>query len=251
MPAAMTAIERTGQLEAQREIIQNQNLIAKPDSVLEYSCFEQHLTLSGAQTGPLFSEQEGFFGINDPFIDPNSLDRAIYYLTFEALIEYLQANFWHKYLGDRSSLVGLPPAGGAGYSCYAMGYVWNKAKCLDFIGENRYDQDSFYTFEDYMNMANDPRDLPDPQQCAKWADWSTAITDSTGLNAPTTGVISSAMMDPLTMYPALFDPAACAPPIPTGVVVPPMPGLNTPTPRYDEYMCVTPGCHYDGSNCVP
>jgi hypothetical protein len=246
MPEIMTVIERTAQMETEREIIQNQNLIHKPDSVMEYSCFEQHLTLSGQTTGGIFSEYEGYFGINDAFIDALSLDRAIYSLVFDALINYMQANFWHKYLGDRDDLQGLPGAS-SGFSCYAMGYVWNKAKCLNFI-EPRNEQDGFYTFQQYFDMAQDPRNLPDPQQCDKWADWQDSIQTSQKMNVALNGTDNGSMFDPLETYPDLFDPTACGPAIPTGVTVPPFPGAGAA--MYEEFVCVSPGCHYDGSACT-
>ena len=42
-------------LEAQREITQNQNLIFKPDSVLEYSCFAQNIRQIVNNKDQLFS----------------------------------------------------------------------------------------------------------------------------------------------------------------------------------------------------
>src|SRR5437016_4882806 len=39
-PEYMDALEARAYLEAQREVAQNQNYILKPDSVLEYTCFD-------------------------------------------------------------------------------------------------------------------------------------------------------------------------------------------------------------------
>lgn len=250
MPDIMTIIEANGLLEAEREIIQNQNLIAKPDSVLEYSCFEQHLSLSGFETGQMFTEDEAFFNINDAFIDQFSLDRGIYFVVFQALVEYLRENFWHRYLGDRASLQALPPTGAASFTCYAMGYIWNSAKCADFITP-RNTRDGFYTFDEYRVMA-DPRDLPQPQQCPSWPDWSNEIIDSLSASAPsTTPVTANVLNDDLIVYPLLFDSNNCAQtvPVPTGLFIPPFPGASLT--GYQEFICLAPGCYYNGSVCTP
>lgn len=247
MPDIMTAIEAVGQLEAQREITQNQNLLSKPDSVLEYACFEQHVTLSGNQALYLFSEAEWFFQINDPFIDAYSQDRALYTLVFNALIGYLRNNFWHRYLGDRADLEGLPDSGSGAFTCYAMGYVWNRAKCQDFATP-RHQQDGFYTFDQYANMSNDPRDLPNPQTCPMWTEWVSRMETANRLNAPIAGDPTGNREDPLVLYREFFDADSCGPPIPTGLYAAPFPGAEVE--GFDEFVCVNPGCYYNGSTCV-
>lgn len=245
MPEVMSVIEARGQLEAEREIIQNQNLIAKPDSVLEYSCFEQHMTLAADITGQMFTEREWQFGINDAFIDPYTLDRGIYNVVYEALVSYLRDNYWHQYLGDRSELPSLSMT--PGFSCYAMAYVWNRAKCSNFISP-RGAQDGFYTFAEYRDME-DPRNLPEPITCEVWPEWAAEITDSERMSAPITGAATlTAMQDDLIVFPEIFDPDDCAasPAIPTGIYVPPLAG----EPGYEEHMCVAPGCYYNGSTCT-
>lgn len=240
MPEVMTAIEARAWLEAEREIIQNQNLIAKPDSILEYSCFEQHLTLSGEFTGRMFTEREWYFLVSDAYIDEYTLDRGLYYTVFEALVSYLAANYWHQYLGDRAPLPSLATV--PGFSCYAMGYVWNRAKCSNFI-EPRNAQDGFYTFAEYSAMT-DPRNLPAPDVCPAPTQWSSQINDSQVMSAPiTSAAATTGLNDDLVVYPALFDPADCAAtaPIPTGIFVPPLGG----EPGYEEHICVAPGCYYD------
>lgn len=249
MPEMMTIIEANGLIEAEREIIQNQNLIAKPDSVLEYSCFEQHLTLSGLRTGEMFTEAESFFGINDAFIDEYSLDRGIYFVVFQALVEYMRENFWHRYLGDRADLQALPTGGTGDFTCYAMGYVWNRAKCSNFI-EPRNTRDGFYTFDEYRDMT-DPRNLPEPLQCDNWPDWADEITDSRRASAPSsTPDPGTALNDDLVVYPLLFEPDDCSQsePVPTGLYVPPFTGAGQD--GYQEYVCLAPGCYYNGSTCA-
>lgn len=247
MPEVMTIIEARGLLEAEREIIQNQNLIAKPDSVLEYSCFEQHLTLAGLVTGQQFTEAEWYFLIDDAFVDQYTLDRGIYYVVFQALVAYLRENYWHQYLGDRAELPALPIATG-NFTCYAMGYVWNRAKCANFIIP-RNGQDGFYTFDEYRTM-DDPRNLPQPIECERWPDWAQEITDSNTMSAPlpAAAAATAELTDDLVVYPDLFNPDDCAasPAIPTGMLVPPYPGQ----PAYEEHICLAPGCYYNGTTCT-
>jgi hypothetical protein len=45
-------------LEAERENILNGLVIRKPDSVLEYSCYEQHVNITAHKAGPLFTETD-------------------------------------------------------------------------------------------------------------------------------------------------------------------------------------------------
>lgn len=253
IPEAMAAIESAGLLEAQREITQNQNIIAKPDSVLEYSCYEQHATLSGAVTGALFTEFESYFDITDPFIDQYSLDRGIYYLVFTALVDYLRNNYWHRYLGDRSNLEALPePDPDALFTCYAMAYVWDRARCTNFT-EGREAEDFFYSFDEYQGIA-DPRNLPDPRVCEAWPGWEGEIANMQALNVPNdVPVTMTPILDPIVVYPALFEPGNCGDPIPTGLWLPPARGATgaavTKPGNYAEFTCSNPGCTWNGSTC--
>ncbi len=59
-PDYYETLEARAWLEAQREITQNQNLITKPDSVLQYTCFDKHLGALNKAAQEMFSgESEG------------------------------------------------------------------------------------------------------------------------------------------------------------------------------------------------
>ena len=142
------------------------------------------------------------------------------------------------------------PTGGTGdFTCYAMGYVWNRAKCSNFI-EPRNTRDGFYTFDEYRDMT-DPRNLPEPLQCDNWPDWADEITDSRRASAPSsTPDPGTALNDDLVVYPLLFEPDDCSQsePVPTGLYVPPFTGAGQD--GYQEYVCLAPGCYYNGSTCA-
>ncbi len=47
-------------LEAEREVVINQTVFRKPDSVLEYTCFDQFVSITANEAGPLFTETTAF-----------------------------------------------------------------------------------------------------------------------------------------------------------------------------------------------
>ena len=184
-PQYMDALEARAWMEAQREITQNQNLINKPDSVLEYTCFNRFLnhlsqnpSINGVQR--LFSETNHWqgppSGLSDTSTD-NALDRVVR----TSMTRYLRENFGHRFMGDRlnNPANGQPidyinrlqtrdyPAaseavngtgGTSQYECDRMAEVWTLARCMNFLG-SRDDFDGFFDFPWYAN--NDPRNLPD------------------------------------------------------------------------------------------
>lgn len=164
-------LEAKAVLEAEREIMQNQNLIFKADSVMEYTCFDRLLAHTALHGGNIFSHTS-YFG--SPIIPPNSslgLTAAMGNLVFDALRIYIgsassppgtSGNFNHAYLGGRAALMGASPsdtnmntagAGGPGGSLYSGSYgtcammagVWRASKCMNFIDNaNFQDTDGFY-----------------------------------------------------------------------------------------------------------
>lgn len=88
----MNQIYARAWLEGQREMIKAEVLIRKPDSILEYTCFNQFVDLAVTRAAPLFSETtrwtgDGVFGSNEKIIDmkkyallsppPNPVQRAL------------------------------------------------------------------------------------------------------------------------------------------------------------------------------
>ena len=103
-PQYMDALEGRAYLEAQREIMQNQNLIVKPDSVLEYSCFDSILRTIARANGDRsnFSESNRWGEV--PNHGTQSLDNAIQAVVGASLTSYITANFNHNYLGGRAAI---------------------------------------------------------------------------------------------------------------------------------------------------
>jgi hypothetical protein len=171
-PQYMDALEARAYMEAQREVSQNQNYILKPDSVLEYTCFDKFLEH--------FSEDTNWGSTCDayPFSDScrwgavfmqpaysiwGSVDRVV----TRALQAYLTGQFSYNtrnYLygratnqyppSDIATEVGAPGAPtDKTYACTEMEAVWMQAHCYNFAQEP--DHDAFYQFDWYK--TNDPR----------------------------------------------------------------------------------------------
>lgn len=172
-------------MEASREVIMSEQLIHKPDSVLEYTCFDKYIAKAAHQAGPIFTENTRWqnFQVNLKTGDDTSttttintgsttwpaandqtdysvfesdrVDNRLSALLFDSLNNYLTNNFAHTYMGGTISInssVGTS-IGADDYACSEMKTVWDIAKCADF-GED----DKFRSFENLMN--NDPRAMP-------------------------------------------------------------------------------------------
>ena len=182
-------------LEASREVIINEQLIHKPDSVLEYTCFDQFIAMTAHFAGPIFSENDDFdnrevtletadetdttnYTVN---FDDDHLDNALDELLLDSLEDYITNNFMditntgdHTFLGGESALqntMDFTAIGGTTYSCNHMQAVWDVAKCRDF-GED----DQFFNFETLS--TEDPRIL--------LSECSPGMTTSGGSNSPMT-----------------------------------------------------------------
>ena len=174
-PEYMDALEARAWLEAQREIAQNQNLIVKPDSVLEYSCFDRFLLEIADDASNQFSETTRWGDIPD--LDSTSQDSALGRLILTGLTSYIEENFPHTFLGGRSTIDNVmtsnPQASGSyTYTCDRMRAAWEAAKCMNFFNRISQDpnapateaHDGFYDFRWYN--TNDPRQLPTGNQFA-------------------------------------------------------------------------------------
>lgn len=164
-------------MEAEREIAQNQNLIFKPDSVFEYTCFDRILAHTATHAGKIFSHTE-YFGEriieeNDALGLRNSLGEVVY----EALKVFINDNFEHKFLGDRAldmsansadtnMALDPTPAGetalyeGSYGTCKIMKDIWATSKCANFVDNSNFDgsnankpADGFYPFDALKNAS--------------------------------------------------------------------------------------------------
>ncbi len=242
-------------LEAQREITQNQNLILKPDSVFEYTCFDR-LAYELADHADEMLSESGAYG--SPF-NPNTMDVALQNLVLNSLWSYHDANFGYYIglLGGHTAATAIKhtPAATIGasspYSCDIMRRVWQAAKCINFVSDPN--TDGFYRFEEYQNDV-DKRILPDacsplglqPQWIANIA---TGLTTGPWTNDPVQSyLLETAPQDcSLSAVPAQCRCSGEA--IPTGVAVI-RSGATAVT--YDEHICIQPGCRYHpGDATIP
>lgn len=170
----MNQIYSRAYMEASREVIMSQQLIHKPDSVLEYTCFDKFVSVYAENVDNTFSattdwenREVRFFtatsetavdettGTIDVSFPDDQIDNIIQTLVMDELGEYINSNFAHTFLGEAISIDNdMSFTLGAGsYSCTHMGTIWNLAKCIDF-GED----DRFRSFEHLVD--NDPRSIP-------------------------------------------------------------------------------------------
>lgn len=244
-------------LQTRREMLMNERYIAKADSVLAYSCFEDFYWHAGETVG-VFSETDrwnnaiidilGRSLTVDVYMGTYSLDAAIASAVDAATQFFLDDNFDHEFLGglltgpldhevfeiDEDNGTDDHDHGSSqyGYTCGKMREVWNMAKC-----HNVTDDPMFYTFEDLVNY--DPRIYPHNYACI-----DSGIKET---------MIDRAKHEEVTkeVYTTYFDilrPESdeCAPPIPTGVQVTIRTGTDrlTVEKTYDDGLCITAGCTY-------
>ncbi len=184
-PEYMDALEARAYMEAQREVSQNQNYILKPDSVLEYTCFDWFLAH--------FSEDQNWGGScaaypfsdscrwGSVFMQPAySIWGSVNGVVVSALKAYLTGQFDYPnryylygrdpndryYSGSGTSLPSTinKPTTPTSYGCTEMETVWLYAHCYNFAQEA--DHDAFYQFDWYK--ANDPR-INNPTKTPDWA----------------------------------------------------------------------------------
>ncbi|MAZ76867.1 MAG: hypothetical protein CMH31_06155 [Micavibrio sp.] len=198
------SLEDRAWMEAEREIMQNQNLIFKPDSVFEYTCFDRILAHTATNAGSIFSHTT-YFG--DVIIDENDgrgLRNSLGTVVYDALKVYIRDNFEYgtgqqnSFLGGRAGFMSAssantnmnlnapPPAytdlfSGSFGTCQIMQDIWETSKCANFVDNSNFDgsddsqtSDGFYPFEDIVGMGSTatingyrPREDPRglPTQC--------------------------------------------------------------------------------------
>ena len=239
-------------LEAEREIMQNQNLIFKADSVLEYTCFDRFSAASARFAGEIFSDEDGV----------QRLDAGLLNTVNNPTLNYIIGNFIHTYLGGRAPEYATDPpnrvldfAAGA-YACEEMAGVWQSAKCANLLHTAALaDIDGFYPFIDLLGFQGSPdvagyTDIDEtrlfPLACGgpgrPWA--------SQYIIAGNVGDALYPFEVPLgTVYEEVFerlDPAVCLDPILTGVRV-----ITSTGDQGADGVCTNPGCTYVGGGCAP
>lgn len=231
-PKYYESLEARAWLEAQREITQNQNLIYKPDSVLEYTCYVGHLNV----LAKLVDTENALFSGTKRWktTPPGKMKDSLNNLVASAMKKYA-TNFPGTLLGGRSSTPGklsgatVKPGD---YSCDVMQKIWTEAKCKNFIDKSH---DGFFTLEEY---AKDPdkRQLPSP--CTGTPPWTDNLNKAVK-SPPWTAE------DAKTYYDDLFPVSGCGTTarshVETGLTV--RQTLATVT-EFQEHVCVVPGCRW-------
>lgn len=236
-------------LMTRRTMTQAQNYIYKPDSVLDYSCFNSFMRTAAVENEQIFSESSG------DHCFPSALDCALDEIVMPVVNSYLTNNFNHNFLGGNSGI------SRASYSndlstCTVMKDVWSIAKCVNFMTDAS--RDAFYSFSEYI--GREPRDLP--TQCpasanpdSRWNDPLQQAYNPGGSDSWLTPIRNEAVnIDQI--YEKHADPVStgignvCGPVIKTGIIIQDDQSTLWRTPKPDG-ICTNPGCTLDDSgNCV-
>jgi|GEM_PF-997271 len=267
-------------MEAEREIMQNQNLIYKPDSVLEYTCFDQFVGLNAWDGGNIFTHTE-YFG--DQIISrgqPYGLEIALTKVVSESLNEYKDANYADSFLSGRADFLSIQGTNSefrnasveiSSYNCETMANVWRASKCTNFIDNSAFEKtDGFYPFDvlvgldgqevdGYAGTIQDTRKWPASMACGPESTRTptgTSVTigqpfgsgggwsDQIAVSKNAEDVLYPSKIPLGEVYKEVFDltvPGVCANPIFTGVTVIASTGGET----YADGVCTNPGCTFN------
>lgn len=240
-PDYMDVLNARSYIEAKREMETAQRVILKPDSVLEYSCFnEEEVWLGTLPGGYHFSEYGVRYAGNPPEFDgnappiriyANSLENSLERVAFATLVRFLDS-FSHIYGGGVYPIVPNSAAG-----CNSMNIVWFTAKCQNF------DPNWWIRFEDFS--STDIRLFPIPCLPVYDTDRTANLNNvfPAAYPAPATPAASGGMDTWDALLP--FVTGACSGPLETGMDV----TLNNGTVVRDA-VCVQPKCYFNGSTCV-
>lgn len=228
--------------QGQRETVAVENLVYKPDSVMEYTCFTRfvdHIPPNIRYASAGFFEDANGDDIPDYIVTYDFSTDPMNDLSINPAQNWMWSNFGHTYLGGRASPGTATVAGGTNYLCNAMDAVWELAKCQQFAPEEP--EDGFYTLTDFLSAGI----LRYPQQCT----------------TPPTVAFGKVPADPIeVVYTSSGgNPADCGVPVPTGQVITMQLDQNDPPGRpvtYNEKICPNITCTYvptalNAGNCVP
>ncbi|MEM6812009.1 MAG: hypothetical protein AAF549_06035 [Pseudomonadota bacterium] len=256
-------------LESEREIMMNQNLIFKPDSVIEYTCFDQFVRINAWDGGNIFTHTNYFGSQIIPRGTPQSLEEIYQASITDAVIEYQTNNFNHNFLGGRAPLIPVSPPDnantpatdsltGSGYLCEHMANLWRATKCMNFIHNSNFEStDGFYPFDvivglngpdvdGYAGGIQDVRNWPtacgSESEITSWADQIELATNQ--------GDALYAFHTPLgQIYQNVYErtlPGTCTEAVLTGVTVVTQEGAA----GYADGVCTNAGCGFtSGGSC--
>lgn len=257
-------------MEAEREIIQNQNLIFKPDSVLEYTCFDKFVNHAAKNAGDIFVHTMYFGKIIIPRGSGESMEKGLTNVVSTALKAYDDGSFKDSnFMADRAPLVnnngGATNYGQAAtaslgsYSCDTMQKIWKTAKCINFIDNEHFKMtDAFYPFkqikgldgtnvagyQDSFSGANDPRRWPEALKCTgpdqnEWKD-----KDDIAENLSEQYKFKQPLAQDFQKVRQKIEPGQCGTVIKTGVKV-----IVNGQEQGDDGVCTNPGCTYKDGSC--
>lgn len=235
-----TAMVNQSLLQTRREVVMNQRYIAKADSVLAYSCFEQMTADVGAIID-VFSGSDRWENAEIDIIGdvvyvtvgPFDLDAAIESAVLAPLETYLDLNFNHPWLGGLLA-PGVEEFFQSGHPCGTMRQVWQMAKCMNVT-----DDPLFYRFEDLIEY--DPREYP-----------ANMICEDTGITQEQIDIArgSETAFNDIIPHLEMVDPEeGCYKPIPTGVTIVRRTGAGRISEEvtYEDALCMTAGCSYQNA----
>ena len=255
----MNQLKARAYLGAERVALTAQTAITKPDSVLEYSCFDKMVGIVANVAGPIFTESTHWKNVKVPisndkkikynlqvFMGDKKLDTSLENVVLKALDSYAKDSFSHSFLGGNSegynSIIGSVTT--ASYDCYHMNDVWVEAQCRNFdTGTVR-----SATFQE---LIEDPRALP--LECKG----TTISQDLIDVSQNTEGEYSNVSLvdEELLEATSLKE---CGDPVPTGpeylkIIVIEDDFLEPIVERESrpDMVCITPGCSYnrDSGKC--
>ncbi len=276
-------------IETEREIMQNQNLIFKADSILAYTCFDSMAAHVGATAGRLFTHTSYWSPMPLQWGAPYGMDNAVNTVVIAAIRTYFQSNFDHSLLGGRGNVAPLDlgmheatttASQSSAYSCGIMRSVWRTAKCLNFLHTPEFaNTDGYYPFinlqgvngspnVDGYQTINETRRYPANMSCvggtplpgSDWLREYRASRNESSFGSPNQEYdfgqpLNQAFLDVRQRIapfgtPTASGTASCAADIPTGITVILSPGSTTTHP---DGVCSNPGCTYfsaGGGNCA-
>ena len=212
--------------------------IRKPDSVLEYTCFDQTANVGANEIHKIFGRQTG---------NPT---QSVQNLVIKSFTEYLNKNFAHKFLGRDSGTDYTPNSSATSYNCTSMNLVNFYARCMNFVQDNM----DFVSFTTLANSSADPRILPSQYKCS-----GTEITQDL-IDVSQNKDLKYVNFDTFDDYKKIAVDTPCADPVDTGLIAISskfvgwsgvLGGPSITEEKKPHKTCVNPLCYYDpaGDKC--
>jgi hypothetical protein len=179
-----TGMVNQAMMQSRREDIMNKRYIVKPDSVLQYSCFNDDMRSIIDDAGPIFSSSRHWENLKVDLLGPNGSKREVTIKIYKKDLEF-EEEYLHHYLSpttleeslvlvvdsvwtnyrnrqfNHDYLSGTAPTGEAKLGpCANMANIWRAAKCKNFD-----DTTIFYRFEQLAGSNIDPREFPTEMKC--------------------------------------------------------------------------------------